>query len=85
MAVFEILEMDPTVEKVILADPVEEKVYAAARARGMITMREDGIIKAAVAVLDSHIEINPVIKTKANKIALTPPFCAYLIINFAPR
>ncbi|HEX7651606.1 MAG TPA: GspE/PulE family protein [Candidatus Paceibacterota bacterium] len=46
MAVFEILKMDPTIEKVVLADPVEERVYAAARAAGMMTMREDAIMKA---------------------------------------
>jgi type IV pilus assembly protein PilB len=45
-AVFEILKMDPDLEKVVLATPVEEKVYAAARAKGMLTMREDAIIKA---------------------------------------
>ena len=46
MAVFEILKMDETLEKVVLANPVEEKVFAAARAEGMLTMREDAIIKA---------------------------------------
>jgi type IV pilus assembly protein PilB len=45
-AVFEILKMDTDLEKVVLATPVEEKVYAAARAKGMLTMREDAIIKA---------------------------------------
>ena len=33
-------------EGVVLASPQEEKVYAAARAKGMFTMREDAIIKA---------------------------------------
>ena len=46
LAVFEILRMDKDLEKVVLEDPVEEKVYAAARAKGMFTMREDAIIKA---------------------------------------
>ena len=46
LAVFEILQMDKDLESVVLADPVEEKVYAAARAKGMITMREDAIMKA---------------------------------------
>lgn len=44
--VFEIMRMTPTMEHVVLTDPVEEKVYAAARAEGMRTMREDAIIKA---------------------------------------
>lgn len=46
MAVFEILKMDKDLEQVVLSEPVEEKVYAAARAKGMLTMREDAIIKA---------------------------------------
>jgi type IV pilus assembly protein PilB len=46
LAVFEILTMDKDLEKVVLENPVEEKVYAAARAKGMFTMREDAIMKA---------------------------------------
>ena len=46
MAVFEILKMDKELEHVVLTHPVEESVYAAARAKGMLTMREDAIIKA---------------------------------------
>ncbi len=45
-AVFEILHMNKDLEQVVLKEPVEEKVYAAARASGMLTMREDAIIKA---------------------------------------
>ena len=45
-AVFEILRMSKTLEQVVLKEPVEEKVYAAARADGMLTMREDAIVKA---------------------------------------
>ncbi|MBY0110756.1 GspE/PulE family protein [Patescibacteria group bacterium] len=46
LGVFEILKMDKELEHVILTTPVEEKVYEAARAKGMMTMREDAIIKA---------------------------------------
>lgn len=46
LAVFEILKMDKDLEHVVLTSPVEEKVYAAARAKGMLTMREDAIMKA---------------------------------------
>ena len=46
MPVFEILMMDKDLERVVLSSPVEEKVYAAARAKGMLTMREDAMIKA---------------------------------------
>ncbi|MBI4088643.1 hypothetical protein HY415_00950, partial [Candidatus Kaiserbacteria bacterium] len=34
------------IEEVILEEPVENKIYAAARSNGMLTMREDAIIKA---------------------------------------
>lgn len=44
--VFEILMMDKNIEQVVLKEPVEEKIYTAARAGGMITMREDAILKA---------------------------------------
>lgn len=46
LGVFEILRMDKDLEHVILTTPVEERVFEAARAKGMITMREDAIIKA---------------------------------------
>ncbi|HWH07402.1 MAG TPA: GspE/PulE family protein [Candidatus Paceibacterota bacterium] len=46
LAVFEILKMDNELEEVILNNPVEEKVFEAARRKGMYTMREDAIIKA---------------------------------------
>ena len=46
LGVFEILRMNKSIEQVVLKEPVEEKVYAAARAGGMLTMREDAILKA---------------------------------------
>jgi type IV pilus assembly protein PilB len=46
LAVFEILRMDKELEHVVLTSPSEEKIYAAARAKGMLTLREDAIIKA---------------------------------------
>jgi type IV pilus assembly protein PilB len=56
LAVFEILRMDKDLEHVVLTSPVEEKVYAAARAKGMLTMREDAIMKA----LDGQIPFEEV-------------------------
>lgn len=47
MAVFEVLEMTPTIEKIVLKNPVESSLWSAARADGMLTMREDAIQKAA--------------------------------------
>ncbi len=46
IGVFEILRMDKELEQVILRDPVAERVYDVARAKGMFTMREDAIMKA---------------------------------------
>ena len=46
LAVFEVLEMTPEVENVILKQPVESKIWAAARKQGMMTMYEDAMIKA---------------------------------------
>lgn len=44
--VFEILRVDQNIENVVLDNPVEEKVFEAAREQGMLTMKEDAIIKA---------------------------------------
>jgi type II secretory ATPase GspE/PulE/Tfp pilus assembly ATPase PilB-like protein len=46
LAVFEILRMDKDLEHVLLTSPSEENIYASARAKGMLTLREDAIIKA---------------------------------------
>jgi len=46
MAVFEVLEMTPKIEEIILDNPVESRLWAAARAQGMYTMQEDAMIKA---------------------------------------
>jgi type IV pilus assembly protein PilB len=45
-AVFEILRMDKKLEKVVLEEPIENKIFDVARAGGMLTMREDAIVKA---------------------------------------
>ena len=45
-AVFEMYKMDRDIENVILKNPVESAIYDEARKKGMITMREDAIIKA---------------------------------------
>jgi type IV pilus assembly protein PilB len=45
-AVFEMYEMDKNIEQTILHNPIESAIYDAARLKGMITMKEDAIIKA---------------------------------------
>ena len=46
MAVFEVLEMSAGIERIILEDPVESRLWATARAQGMLTMQEDAMMKA---------------------------------------
>lgn len=45
IAVFEILNMDKEIESVILKDPTELSIYKMARNKGMLTMKEDAILK----------------------------------------
>ncbi|TSD02679.1 MAG: type IV pilus assembly protein PilB [Parcubacteria group bacterium Athens0714_16] len=45
-AVFEIMEMNKEIEEVILKDPSESAIYKIARKNGMLTMREDALLKA---------------------------------------
>ena len=46
IGVFELFTITPNVEKIILGDTSSSKIMAAAREEGMITMKEDGILKA---------------------------------------
>ncbi|OHB11490.1 MAG: hypothetical protein A3H60_02535 [Candidatus Zambryskibacteria bacterium RIFCSPLOWO2_02_FULL_44_12b] len=46
VAVVEVLEMDKNIEMIILKGPTEPILYEAARAKGMLTMKEDAILKA---------------------------------------
>jgi type IV pilus assembly protein PilB len=46
IAVFEMFKMDSDIEQVILKNPVESEVFKVARKNGLITMKEDAIIKA---------------------------------------
>ena len=45
-AVFEIFKMDADVESVILKNPVESEIFKVVRGKGMLTMKEDAILKA---------------------------------------
>ena len=46
MAVFEILPMTHELERQVLADPAEDKVLQIARKQGMLTMKEDALLKS---------------------------------------
>jgi len=45
-AVVEVIEMDKTLEAVILKNPTDVEIYKVARAKGMLSMKEDAMIKA---------------------------------------
>ncbi len=51
IAVFETFEMNPALEKAILAGKPEEEMFAVVRKEGMLTMKEDAIIKSAKGII----------------------------------
>lgn len=51
IAVMEVFEMDRELESVILKNPTEAELYRVARSKGMLTMKEDAIIKAFQRVI----------------------------------
>ncbi len=46
MAVAEVVEMDHEMERAILANATEDAIYKLARSKGMLTMKEDAMLKA---------------------------------------
>ncbi len=46
MAVFEVLEMSPNIERIVLESPIESKLWTVARSQGMLTMQEDAMMAA---------------------------------------
>jgi type II secretory ATPase GspE/PulE/Tfp pilus assembly ATPase PilB-like protein len=46
LAVFEAFQMDSEIEKMILKDPTETGMFDILRKKGMMTMREDAMVKA---------------------------------------
>jgi len=49
--VFEILSMTPELEKIILTEPSESKILEEAKRQGMITMKQDGLLKALRGII----------------------------------
>ncbi|MFY9461961.1 MAG: GspE/PulE family protein, partial [Candidatus Sungiibacteriota bacterium] len=47
MAIFEVLEMTPQLEKIVLEGPSESKIGNEAERQGMTTLRQDGLFKVA--------------------------------------
>ncbi|MEK7148355.1 MAG: GspE/PulE family protein [Patescibacteria group bacterium] len=46
LAVFEVFPVDKDIEKIILAEPTEVRLWEATRKKGMISMKEDAILKS---------------------------------------
>ena len=46
LAVMEVLEIDKDIEAIILKNPTEAEIWKIAREKGMLTMKEDAILKA---------------------------------------
>ena len=51
IAIFEVLRMTPELEQIILTRPSQEKLMEEAKRQGMITLRQDGIIKALEGII----------------------------------
>jgi type IV pilus assembly protein PilB len=45
-AVFEMFSVDKEMQSVILKNPVEQEIFKSAREKGMLTMKEDGLLKS---------------------------------------
>ncbi|MFW0870887.1 MAG: GspE/PulE family protein [Patescibacteria group bacterium] len=58
IGVFEILEMNPELERLVLKDPSSRAIYDEARKHGFITFKEDAILKA----LEGRITFEQVMK-----------------------
>jgi len=58
IAVSEAFKMDSDIENLILNNPIESAVFKSLRKKGMITMKEDGIIKALNKIIPFEEVIN---------------------------
>lgn len=50
-AVFEVFPVDKEIERIILAEPTEPRLWETARKKGMLTMKEDAILKCMDKIL----------------------------------
>lgn len=46
IAVFEMFKVDKDVQEIILKNPVDQEIYKVCRAKGMITLKEDALLKS---------------------------------------
>ncbi len=61
VGIFEMLRMTPELEQIILTQPSQERLMAEAQRQGMITLRQDGIIK----VLEGIVSLEEVLSITA--------------------
>jgi len=54
VAIFEMFKIDKEMQNVILKKPQEQEIYKLARSRGMITIREDAIMKSIKGEIPLH-------------------------------
>ncbi len=64
IGLFEILEMEEGLAKIVLSNPSEAKIEEEAKKQGMVTMKQDGILK----VLEGETSLEEVIKETEEKI-----------------
>jgi type IV pilus assembly protein PilB len=58
VGVFEILKMTPELEAIIIEEPTELRIMAEAKRQGMVTMKQDGILK----VLAGEVSLEEVLR-----------------------
>jgi len=51
IAAFEVFKIDKDIEHLILTNPTEQAIWKAVRAKGMLTMKEDAILKSAKGIV----------------------------------
>ena len=61
IAIFEVLKMTPELAEIINTQPVESKIQTEAKRQGMITLRQDGILKA----LNGLVSVEEVLRETA--------------------
>jgi type IV pilus assembly protein PilB len=54
IGIFEILKMTSELEKIIIEDPSESKIGAEAKRQGMVTMRQDAVLKAIQGMITAE-------------------------------
>ena len=51
LSVYEMFKVDKDMQDVILKKPIESEIYKAARKKGMLTMKEDAMLKAVAGIM----------------------------------